>query len=96
LVVSYERPWAARFETCLTVVWNGGRWQGKGIFEGEIVPKERGSNGFGYDSIFQPTGENRTLAEIPMEVKNLISHRFRAYKELERAYYHGLLPANLK
>lgn len=45
---------------------------------GAIARCPRGENGFGYDPIFIPDGMANTMAEIPPEVKNRISHRSRA------------------
>jgi XTP/dITP diphosphohydrolase len=45
---------------------------------GEIVPEERGTGGFGYDPIFLVAGTGLTMAELPLEEKNRISHRARA------------------
>lgn len=52
-----------------------------GRTEGEIVAPRGGSN-FGWDPIFQPKGFDKTYAEIEPEVKNTISHRYKALKEL--------------
>ena len=53
-----------------------------GIIEGKIIDHERGSGGFGYDSIFVPNGYTETFAELSAEVKNSISHRSRAIAAL--------------
>jgi XTP/dITP diphosphohydrolase len=50
----------------------------EGACEGEIILEERGTNGFGYDPVFFLPGYQRTMAELPPEVKNQISHRARA------------------
>jgi XTP/dITP diphosphohydrolase len=50
--------------------------------EGVIIRTPRGSNGFGYDPIFVPLGEQRTTAEMPAEVKDAISHRGKAFRAL--------------
>ena len=50
----------------------------EGICEGTIISSPRGDGGFGYDPLFVPDGFNQTFAELPDEVKNIISHRARA------------------
>ncbi len=49
---------------------------------GRIAPAPRGSNGFGWDSIFIPESHERTYGEMEPEEKNSMSHRFRAFKAL--------------
>lgn len=53
-----------------------------GIAEGQIIKKKSGQKGFGYDPIFQPKGYNKTFAELTLSVKNEISHRGKAIKQL--------------
>jgi XTP/dITP diphosphohydrolase len=50
--------------------------------EGTLLREPRGSNGFGYDPIFRPLGENRTTAEMSAEEKDAISHRGQAFRAL--------------
>lgn len=50
----------------------------EGICEGEIIPEERGTNGFGYDPIFLLPKLGKTMAEFSMEEKNRLSHRAKA------------------
>jgi XTP/dITP diphosphohydrolase len=57
-----------------------------GACEGVITPAPRGDSGFGYDPVFQPDGHARTFAELPVEVKNRISHRARALAEAKSAW----------
>jgi XTP/dITP diphosphohydrolase len=57
----------------------------EGICEGGLVPKPRGSRGFGYDPIFVPAGWDRTMAELTDEEKDRISHRGRALRALREA-----------
>lgn len=53
-----------------------------GSVEGRILTTERGSGGFGYDSLFQPDGWSETFAELAPEIKNRLSHRGRAIEAL--------------
>ena len=55
---------------------------------GKIV-EPRGSRDFGWDPVFQPEGYEKTYAELPKEIKNTISHRFRAI-DLMRSYFNSL------
>ena len=50
----------------------------EGTCEGNISKTMRGRDGFGYDNIFIPKGEEKTLAELGPAFKNKISHRFKA------------------
>ena len=50
----------------------------EGILPGVIEMEPRGTNGFGYDPLFYVLDEDKTLAELPPERKNAISHRARA------------------
>jgi len=49
-----------------------------GTCKGEIIPEERGNEGFGYDPVFLCEGTDRTMAELGMLEKNRISHRAKA------------------
>ena len=49
-----------------------------GRMEGEIAKAARGTQGFGYDSVFIPEGETKTLAELGVAFKNKVSHRAKA------------------
>jgi non-canonical purine NTP pyrophosphatase (RdgB/HAM1 family) len=52
---------------------------------GRITEQPIGRGGFGYDPVFRPETDSRTLAEMPAEAKNGISHRGRAMRRLMRA-----------
>ena len=54
----------------------------EGRIEGEIAKAARGTAGFGYDSVFIPEGETKTLAELGLAFKNKVSHRMRAISKL--------------
>lgn len=67
---------SARFRTVVAFVDRSGRAQTtSGTIEGEIIDRKRGENGFGYDPIFFVPSKGKTLAELPVEEKNRISHR---------------------
>lgn len=72
----------ARFVTVITLLSNGQTHQFEGEIRGTIAHAPRGSNGFGYDPLFIPTGYRSTFAELPAEVKNAISHRAAAFRKL--------------
>jgi XTP/dITP diphosphohydrolase len=73
------RPWKARFHATIAIaVPNGETYLAEGFCEGEILPEERGTGGFGYDPIFLLSELGKTMAELSMEEKNRLSHRARA------------------
>jgi XTP/dITP diphosphohydrolase len=55
---------------------------GEGVLEGRFIAERRGDGGFGYDPIFTPDGEMRTVAEMRTDEKNVMSHRARALQDL--------------
>jgi XTP/dITP diphosphohydrolase len=64
---------------------DGGACLGVGICSGTITPAMRGEGGFGYDPVFLPVGEGRTMAELSGQEKAAISHRGRAARRLAAA-----------
>ncbi len=54
----------------------------EGRCPGRLLDEPIGAGGFGYDPLFVPEGFDRTLAEMPREQKNRVSHRGRAFAEL--------------
>jgi len=75
------RPWTAHFHAAVAVAAPGEAVRlAFGRCDGEIIPEERGSNGFGYDPIFWIPELGRTMAELDMDEKNRLSHRARAVK----------------
>lgn len=73
---------SAQFRTVIALIINGERYQFDGIVKGHIAKDKRGTNGFGYDPIFVPEGNDKAFAELGNEVKNQISHRARATQKL--------------
>jgi XTP/dITP diphosphohydrolase len=73
---------AAQFKTVIALNLNGEQHLFTGIAKGEITLEKIGNQGFGYDPIFQPEGYTETFAQLPLELKNEISHRGKATKQL--------------
>lgn len=71
----------AQFRTVITLMGKKDM-QVEGVVRGRIAEEEYGAGGFGYDPVFIPEGYDKTFGELPAEVKNRISHRARALKEL--------------
>jgi len=72
----------ARFRTVICLILDGDEYFFEGICDGEIIEERKGSQGFGYDSVFKPLGSNKTFAEMSMYEKNLFSHRKKATDRL--------------
>jgi XTP/dITP diphosphohydrolase len=61
----------------------------QGTWEGRILLAGRGENGFGYDPVFYVPTHNCSSAELPAEIKNTISHRGQALRQLVTALEHS-------
>ena len=81
-LLPHPRPWIARFRATIAITLPGGETHfAEGACEGEIIPEERGNGGFGYDPIFYIPEAGCTMAELPEDEKNRISHRARALEK---------------
>jgi XTP/dITP diphosphohydrolase len=79
-----EEKRSARFYCALAVaVPNQETITVSGTCEGRILVERRGSNGFGYDTVFYVPEKGLSMAELPAEEKNKISHRANAIKKLD-------------
>jgi XTP/dITP diphosphohydrolase len=77
-----EERRTAHFRCVIALAFPDGRVQiCSGRCDGVIALEPRGKEGFGYDPIFNFPELNKTMAELPMEIKNKISHRARAAQE---------------
>ena len=84
----------ARYRAVIAVATPDGRVETfEGVCEGAIAERPRGMGGFGYDPIFEIAGDGRTMAEVPIEVKNEISHRARALRAAQAAVARALARA---
>jgi len=83
-----EVPWekrTARFKCVIAIATTEGRVElCYGECQGIIAFEPRGESGFGYDPVFYLTEFDKTMAELPLEQKNQISHRGRAAREAYR------------
>ena len=81
---SFPEPHKGKF-VCAAVYYFGADFiVAMGEIAGRIIKEPRGTNGFGYDPLFLPDGYDKTTAELPPEIKNKISHRFRAFDQLKK------------
>jgi XTP/dITP diphosphohydrolase len=75
----------AEFRTAVVIIRPDGIKHGfEGVLRGRITDSPRGRAGFGYDPVFEACEEGQTLAELPLSVKNTMSHRARAFGALAR------------
>ena len=65
----------ARFRTVISLIWRDKEYLFEGVSEGEIIEAPKGENGFGYDPVFVPEGNEKTFAEMELQEKNKYSHR---------------------
>ncbi len=73
---------SAQFRTVIALNWKGEEHLFEGVCKGTIAEEKMGNDGFGYDPIFIPEGEDKSFAQMSMEEKNALSHRARAIKKL--------------
>lgn len=74
----------ARFVCSMALISPVGKliYSTSGVCEGDIIFEPRGNDGFGFDPVFLLKGSNLTMAEIPIDEKNKISHRSRALRQM--------------
>lgn len=78
-----ERARGARYRCVAVLVTPSGEEHvAEATVEGTLITEPHGSGGFGYDPIFVPVGEKRTMAELSPEEKDAISHRGKAFRAL--------------
>jgi XTP/dITP diphosphohydrolase len=75
----------AYFRTVISLFWKEKEYEFDGYLEGIISLQEQGNQGFGYDPVFIPkSAGNRSLAEMSLSEKNLLSHRAKAFEKLKK------------
>ena len=73
---------SAYYKAVICLIWDGEVYYFDGICQGTIIEAKRGDGGFGYDPIFVPDGYDMTFGELPLSIKNQISHRGKAVKNM--------------
>jgi len=74
----------AQFRCVMVAYRPDGKWvTSEGICRGRITQSPRGDQGFGYDPVFVPEGDTRTMAQLSRDEKNKISHRGHALSKLK-------------
>ena len=73
----------ADFRTVICLIENGKERFFEGRVDGQILTERHGAEGFGYDPVFMPDRFAVSFAEMPLEVKNSISHRGLAVAKLK-------------
>lgn len=90
-VPSAERT--ARFRCIAVLILPDGRkFMTEGVCEGVITTEPAGEGGFGYDPVFYVPEQEATMAQLPVEVKNRISHRARAAQKMRPLISSFILP----
>lgn len=85
-----EEKRAAHFVCVLVLIDGVGKERVfEGRCDGRLLREPRGGQGFGYDPLFVPAGQEKTLAEIDEVSKNQLSHRGRAFELLKDLYRNG-------
>ena len=72
----------AQFRTVIALIVKGEEMLFNGIVKGTIATEKKGDSGFGYDPVFIPEGCSESFAQMSSEMKNSMSHRFRATQQL--------------
>ena len=72
----------AQFRTVIALIIKGEEKLFNGIVKGTITEEKKGDSGFGYDPVFVPEGFSESFAQMSGDMKNSISHRYRATLEL--------------
>lgn len=70
----------AFYTACIAIVYKNKTYTVHGWMHGNVIAKEEGIGGFGYDPMFIPKGFDKTLGELSHEIKKQFSHRSKALK----------------
>ena len=73
---------SAFYKAVICLIWNSEVYYFDGVCPGTITLEKQGTGGFGYDPIFIPEGYDQTFAQLPLSIKNQISHRGKAVRKM--------------
>jgi XTP/dITP diphosphohydrolase len=77
----------ARFYCSLAIAFPNGKYKTfSGTVNGKISKEPKGNNGFGYDPIFIPNGYKKTFGEMEANIKDKISHRYKAFNKIKKYF----------
>ena len=77
----------ARFYCSLAIAFPNGKYKTfSGTVNGKISKEPKGNNGFGYDPIFIPNSHKKTFGEMKANLKDKISHRYKAFNKIKRYF----------
>jgi XTP/dITP diphosphohydrolase len=72
----------AKFRTVIALIIDGNEYSFDGYVNGVMLEKKQGEKGFGYDAIFMPEGYTESFAQMSSEIKNKLSHRSMAARNM--------------
>jgi len=81
--LAHSQNRSAHFISVISLIWKGKNYFFEGKVYGKIANSPAGNNGFGYDPIFIPDGYDQTFAELPLRIKNKLSHRYLAIQKMK-------------
>jgi XTP/dITP diphosphohydrolase len=82
----------ACFKTVISLIIDGKEFLFEGKCEGHITKEINGNNGFGYDPVFLPDGQEKTFAQMSMQEKISLSHRKKAVEQMAQFLHEMVSP----
>ena len=83
----YNNKVKAKFICALTIYWTNKKYvTSTGVVNGKISKIKKGKNGFGYDPIFIPNGNNLTFGQMAPNIKHKIDHRAKAFRKIKKFF----------
>lgn len=73
---------SAFYKCVICLLWEENTYFFEGICEGRIATEPTGEKGFGYDPLFIPAGYDKSFGELPLALKNELSHRGKAVRKM--------------